>query len=471
MTKKIEPIPTWLGYAGNKHKQIETLMKLIPKKTETFVDLFGGTGVVGCNAYHHHRCKRVVYNDLEYDLMLTLKNLHNFTGDQVLGVYASLFYPKEAAYDGDNVAVITDGKTGFPTLRRPIAPRTKKGAKPKKPKTPKLRVPNEEFRELYTQTLDRYNKQRFIPWDLERQEIDVAKTLEQATETGYFTGSADGKLMYRFPKSEVEEIIEQGGDFQNPFDFMFLSRNSFLQTPRLKNNGREFGSMTPRLGAARSPYVNIRKTEEDIRQFFDAWHKTPVEFFSVNFTEGWLSLADHERPRHAEMRRRWNELLDSLGPHDFVFIDPPYHGSKAGYNAKWKLSMEIYLMAFCQQLDQKGIPFLITNNLGWNRTIFIEWTRLPHIHTYLWSEEAAYKLYSGAAEKNKYEVYVSNKCFPAAKYALPEGLMEVVLYERTADELPAEIRYVEKERGKTYKQRKAKAQKSKEWTPPKRTKK
>lgn len=465
MTKKIEPIPTWLGYAGNKHKQIDLLMKLIPKHTETFVDLFGGTGVVGCNAFHYNRCDRVVYNDLEYDLMLTLKNLHNFTGDQVLGMYAKMFYPKNPALPGDDAPVITEEIAGLPTLSRPEQTRSKKGKKPKKPKAARLRIPNEEFQDLYKKTLNRYNKQRLIPWDVEEREEDINKAIQAATRSGYFTGSADGKLMFRFPKSEVEEIIDRGGDFQNPYDFLLIARNSMFQTPRLKNNGREFGSLSPRLGPTRAPYVNIRKSEEDIREFFNAWHETPVDFFSVNFTEGWLATARHQRPRHEEMRTRWVELLESLTPKDFVFIDPPYHGSNASYNAKWKLSMEIYLMAFCQQLDERGIPFLITNNLGWNRTIFIEWSRLPHIHTYMWDEDAAYRLYSGNTAMNKYEVYVSNKCFPAAKYALPEGLMEIVLHERTADELPAEIRYVKKDRGKTYKERVAQAKNSKEWTP------
>lgn len=463
MTKKIEPIPAWTGYSGNKEAQIETLMRLIPKHSKTFVDLFGGTGVVGCNAYHFNRCERVVYNDLEYDLMLMLKNFHRFTGDQVVGGYGKLFYP---SLNGTNPRYKRnerkwkDEEQDFPSFDKNLDTGTvtirRQASAGKKPKEPKLLVPRDTVERLYRDTIKRYNESRLIVWDLERQEEDVEKSLGRALKAGYFQSSAEGKIQYRFTKEEVEEIIERGGDFQDPFALLFLTKFSFQQTPRFAQRGRRFNN-TPRL--PKQGYVNIRKGEKDIREFFNAWHETPVDFFSVSFTEGWLSIAPHLRPRHEEMRRRWMHLLESLTPKDFVFIDPPYHGSNAPYNSGWKLSMEIYLMAFCQQLDERGIPFLITNNIGWNRTILIEWTRLPHIHTYMWDPDKPLNLYKGDKEKNKYEVYISNKLLPAAKYGLPDGLMEVALQERTPEELPAEIRYEKKPRGETYRARKAKGTK------------
>jgi site-specific DNA-adenine methylase len=432
VTKKKKPISNWLGYSGNKSKQIETLMALIPKKTETFVDLFGGTGIVGCNAYHFNRCKKVVYNDLEYDLMLTLRQLHDFSGEEIRSI-SERFY------------------------------RRMNGSQPNKEGL----IPDQEFKETYLRIRDDYNRERAIAWDSDRAQQDLAEYLKRAKKVknnqvtlDYYGGDFD----VRIPASKIKNEFNYGVDIQNPFEFLFLAKHSFLQTPHLKDNGRKFKE-TPRLGGGKNGAVNIRRGEEAVIEFFNAWHKTPVEFFSVSFTEGWLSTAQHERPREAHMRERWARLLESLTPRDFVFIDPPYHGSNAGYNAKWKLSMEIYLMAFCQQLDARKIPFLITNNLGWNRTLFIEWTRLPHMHTYMWSEEAALKLYSGKDDKSKNEVYVSNKCFPAAKYALPDGLIEVVLKERTADEMPAEIRYIKHDRGLTYKQRQLEARNAENWRP------
>lgn len=431
MSKKIVPVKNWLGYSGNKRKQIEALMRLIPKHTEVFVDLFGGTGIVGLNAYHFHRCKKVVYNDLEYDIMLTLKQLHDLTGDEVVSGY-------EWAY------------------------RINQGQKPDE----KGMVPNAAFKETYQRMMDDYNRDRKIAWDYERAEKDLETLLEHAY--GSVVGRVpidfiDGRFEQKMTIGEIKKRYEEGMDIQNPFEFLFLAKHSYFQTPHLKQNGRVFKE-TPRLGSKKKPFVSLNKGVEDMREFFEEWHKTPVEFFSHNFTDGWLGMKKHERPRAEDMRKRWNAMLESLTPKDFVFIDPPYHGSNAGYNAKWKLSMEIYLMAFCQQLDERGIPFLITNNLGWNRTIFIEWTRLPHLHTYLWSEEAVKSIYSGKADKNRYEVYVSNHCFPASKYELPEGLMEVVLHERTEDELPAEIRFVRKERSRTYKSRVKETAKAESWS-------
>lgn len=432
MTKKISPINNWLGYSGNKRKQIEGLMPLVPKRTETFVDLFGGTGIVGLNAYHYNRCKRVVYNDLEYDIMLTLKQLHDLTGDEVVSGYKWAYKTNECH------------------------PPNEEGL-----------VANDIFKKDYLRMMEDYNKERTIAWDYERKETDFESLMQRVFGliTAYVkVDYLDGEFSKHIPLAHLKKRYDEGLDIQNPFEFLFLAKHSYLQTPHLTQNGRIFRD-SPRLGNRKKPYVNVYKGIEEIREFFDAWHKTPVEFFSHDFTEGWLGMRQHERPRVKIMQERWNEMLSSLTPRDFVFIDPPYHGSKAGYNAKWKLSMEIYLMAFCQQLDERKIPFLITNNLGWNRTIFVEWTRLPHLHTYLWGEEAAKSIYSGKADKNRYEVYVSNYCFPASKYQLPEGLMEVVLHERSEDELPAEIRYVEKTRGETYRARKKKAQTAKKWKP------
>ena len=56
-------INSCFNYTGNKYKQLPQLFKLFPKKADTFVDLFGGGGVVGLNAMDRVSPNHVIIND------------------------------------------------------------------------------------------------------------------------------------------------------------------------------------------------------------------------------------------------------------------------------------------------------------------------------------------------------------------------------------------------------------------------
>ncbi len=63
-----------LNYTGGKFKLLPQILPLFPKNINTFVDLFCG----GCNVGINIDCKRVIYNDLDRNLLYlynTLKNL------------------------------------------------------------------------------------------------------------------------------------------------------------------------------------------------------------------------------------------------------------------------------------------------------------------------------------------------------------------------------------------------------------
>lgn len=63
-----------LNYTGGKFKLLPQILPLFPKDINTFVDLFCG----GCNAGVNVNCKRVIYNDLNENLLClynTFKNL------------------------------------------------------------------------------------------------------------------------------------------------------------------------------------------------------------------------------------------------------------------------------------------------------------------------------------------------------------------------------------------------------------
>eukprot|EP01156_Anaeramoeba_ignava_P018548 Anaeramoba_ignava/a92107_32.p1 GENE.a92107_32~~a92107_32.p1 ORF type:complete len:334 (+),score=94.14 a92107_32:129-1004(+) len=48
----------------------------------------------------------------------------------------------------------------------------------------------------------------------------------------------------------------------------------------------------------------------------------------------------------------------------FVYLDPPYQVCEAGYNSTWEQKHEKYLYQFLDQLDSKGIKFLLSTMLN-----------------------------------------------------------------------------------------------------------
>lgn len=65
--------------------------------------------------------------------------------------------------------------------------------------------------------------------------------------------------------------------------------------------------------------------------------------------------------------RKYNKLnLDKLKKNDFVYLDPPYYNSSAVYNEPkygggWTKKDDKKLFRFCEELDNRGIKFGISN--------------------------------------------------------------------------------------------------------------
>lgn len=62
-----------LNYIGGKYKLLPQLMPLLPKKIDTFVDLFCGGGNVGINA----ECKKIIFNDMNTILIEMFSEFSN----------------------------------------------------------------------------------------------------------------------------------------------------------------------------------------------------------------------------------------------------------------------------------------------------------------------------------------------------------------------------------------------------------
>lgn len=71
-----------LNYTGNKFKLLEQILPLFPNEIDTFVDLFGGSGVVSCNVV----AKNIFYNELNPNVYNLVKWLYNSNEEQLLKI-------------------------------------------------------------------------------------------------------------------------------------------------------------------------------------------------------------------------------------------------------------------------------------------------------------------------------------------------------------------------------------------------
>lgn len=56
-----------------------------------------------------------------------------------------------------------------------------------------------------------------------------------------------------------------------------------------------------------------------------------------------------------------DEYFDKINKDDFVYLDPPYKITEAGYNCFWSDSHENRLWEFMRKLDEKNIRFIMSN--------------------------------------------------------------------------------------------------------------
>lgn len=78
---KAELIKSPLNYTGGKTKLLPQLLPIFPKRIKTFYDLFCGGANVGINV----NAKKVVYNDVNEDLMGMLKTFSKYAANELAG--------------------------------------------------------------------------------------------------------------------------------------------------------------------------------------------------------------------------------------------------------------------------------------------------------------------------------------------------------------------------------------------------
>ena len=80
-----------LNYTGGKYKLLPQILPLFPQNINTLVDLFCG----GCNVGINVNCNKVIYNDLNENLLHLYNTFKNLDKDETL----DRIYEKIEKYD------------------------------------------------------------------------------------------------------------------------------------------------------------------------------------------------------------------------------------------------------------------------------------------------------------------------------------------------------------------------------------
>lgn len=387
--KQYDILPSnWCNYPGNKKKIITHVLDFIPKGTNTFIDLFGGTGFVTANAYHNQLIQRAIVNEFEFDQAELLAFLADNDPDEVIKYYKKAFeywFPEHADKE-----MLTAGERG----------RWRKLVK------------------FYNEHKIRFDE---AAEDYQRRKDEVQLGLKLVKSN-------------TFSMDEWKEARRRN----NPYILLLLLiRNSKMGTPRWRDDGRRF-DQTPQTDSPR----DINKA----RPFLEAWHQMymdgALEIYSHNFMDLYIPNYPHTRPRPEgkpngrqlklyldghrsafQPQEKFIELISELGSNDFVYLDPPYLNSNAQYNAHWTAGMEIQLLALLELLTKLGIPYMLNNNLMYGNSLLSTWCDAERYRTRT-PKKAVYVLNKGYFGKKGLEVFVTNRTDLKAK-ALSENLQKI----------------------------------------------
>lgn len=104
-----------------------------------------------------------------------------------------------------------------------------------------------------------------------------------------------------------------------------------------------------------------------------------------------------------------NLNIDLLTTDDFVYLDPPYLNTIATYNNSWKEKDENDLYKFCEELNNRGIKFGMSNifsNKGKSNDKLKEWCEKNNWSVYIFNNFTYYACGKGNSET--VEVFIRN---------------------------------------------------------------
>lgn len=168
---------------------------------------------------------------------------------------------------------------------------------------------------------------------------------------------------YRMVKECPEELIRELGMYENTSEFFYhirgLDRNPGLD------------QLVPIQRAARIIYLNKTCFNGLYRVNADGYFNVPFGKYknpSIINADGIKAISQYLNTADVRIcQGDYSQILAELDKNAFVYLDPPYHQltgqSFTGYvRGGWNDNDQIRLRDACQSLDQKRIPFLLSNS-------------------------------------------------------------------------------------------------------------
>jgi len=163
--------------------------------------------------------------------------------------------------------------------------------------------------------------------------IEFYREFQYNLDVDEFIRRVEGHALSKTDQDEYNTVREIFNETQDPYLFFALvsscTNNMMRFNKRLKFN-QSFGRRT----------INP-STIEKLRDYHQVINAKCISFSSRNYVEFLLE----ENPDED----------------DFVYLDPPYLITEAGYNAYWSWDKEMIMYNMLDMLDARGVRFVMSN--------------------------------------------------------------------------------------------------------------
>jgi len=176
----------------------------------------------------------------------------------------------------------------------------------------------------------------------------------------------------------ANDIISPMIEFYNEFQF-YLDVDEFINMVKLhaisKTDKDEYNKVRDTFNMTQDPYLffalvssctnNMMRFNKKLK-FNQSFGKRTINPSTVE------KLRDYHRIINEKCISFSNQdyisflMVENPGEDDFVYLDPPYLITEAGYNAYWSWDKEHMLYQMLDMLDSRGVRFVMSNVLEHN---------------------------------------------------------------------------------------------------------
>ena len=166
--------------------------------------------------------------------------------------------------------------------------------------------------------------------------IKFYDNLYKASKDGNIEEEIEKILSYKIDKSSPEQYSSVREEFNRTFDpYLFFALVSSCTNNMMRFNqkfkfNQTFGERT----------INDN-TIQKLKYYSQVMKTKSFSFFNLSYSELFKKMP--------------------VNQNDFVYLDPPYLISEAGYNAYWSKKLEEELYNLLDDLDSRGARFLMSN--------------------------------------------------------------------------------------------------------------